>query len=197
MASRYFQQFFFSLNNMPVWLEGSCAIGASGAVSSITGSGIATIIKEDGTGQYRVKLQDAYYRFLEANITASGGVTGAAVAGGSFVPGTLYQIVSLGTTTQEDWEAAGLPAGVPAAAGVPFVASDIGAGSGTVKALASSGVAFAEVAANAQQTVNQKVYPYMIVSCYDSAGALVDPANGSTLYFSFCLRNSSTKGKGE
>lgn len=196
MASRYFQQFFFSLNHMPVWLEGSVTIGAAGAVSSYTGDGTKTVVKL-ATGVYQVNLQDPYYRFLAMSASSSGSTPGAAVAGGAFVPTTLYQIVSLGNTTQAQWEAAGLTAGVPAAVGVPFVATAIGAGTGTVKAIVTSGVAYAEVAPNVQQTVSQKTKPYFILQTFDIAGAAVSPASGSVLRYSVTLRNSSVKGKGE
>lgn len=190
MANSYFQQFWFSKIRMPVELIAQASIGAAGVVSSSSGGGIASITHK-GTGLYEIKLQDTYYKFQSFNFSSSGSVTGAAVAGGAFVAGTLYQIVSLGNTTQAQWVTAGVPSGVTARVGLPFVAAAVGAGTGTVKALTTSGVAFAEVAANPQFTVTALPYPYLLVSCYDSAGALVDPASGSTLYFDAIFQNSS------
>lgn len=190
MANSYFQQFWFSKIHMPVELIAQATIGAAGAVSAFSGNGYASATHK-GTGVYELKLQDTYFKFLNLDFSSSGPVTGAAVAGGAFVAGTLYQIVTLGNTTQAQWVAAGVPSGVIAKVGLPFVASAAGAGTGTVKALTTSGVAYAEVAANPQFTVTALAYPYLLVSCYDSAGALVDPASGSTLYFDAIFQNSS------
>lgn len=175
---------------MPVELEGEAVIGAAGAVSSSSGGGIASITHK-GTGVYEVKLKDTYYKFRNLQVSFYGPVTGAAVVGGAFVAGTLYQIQSLGNTTQAQWVAAGLPSGVTAAVGVPFVASAVGAGTGTVKALGKSGVAACEIAGNPQQTVTALAYPYFLFSCYDYAGALVDPAQGSEMYVNALFQNSS------
>lgn len=190
MANSYFQQFWFSKIRMPVELISQSVIGASGAVVSSSGAGIASVTHK-GTGVYEVKLQDTYYKFHRLQVSFYGPVTGAAVAGGAFVAGTLYQIQSLGSTTQAQWVAAGLPSGVTAAVGVPFVASAVGAGTGTVKALGKSGVAACEIAGDPQKTVTALAYPYFLFSCYDYAGALVDPASGSVMYVDAIFQNSS------
>lgn len=190
MSNQYFQQFWFSKIRQPVELIAQASIGAAGVVSSFTGPGIAAVTHLS-TGNYRVKLQDTFYKFHKLSVSASGPVTGAALAGGAFVVGTLSQIVSLGNTTQAQWEAAGVPAGVTAVVGLPFVPTTVGAGTGTIKALATSGVAYADLAADPAKTVTAKAFPYLIFSCYDSAGALVDPASGSVLYIDAVFQNSS------
>lgn len=190
MSNAYLQQFWFSKTRMPVELVGQCLIGASGATSAFVGNGFTSVTRK-GTGVYEVKLQDTYYKFHKLDVNFAGGVTGAAVAGGAFVVGTQYQIVSLGSTTQAQWVAAGVPSGVTARVGLEFVASAVGAGSGTVKAIAGSGVASVEVGQNPDYSVNALAYPYFLFACYDYAGALVDPTNGCTMFIDAIFQNSS------
>ena len=69
MANRYYpSQFIYSFERMAVVLEGSCVIGASGAVSGLVGSGIKSISKT-ATGTYKIVLDDAYNRLLAFNVT--------------------------------------------------------------------------------------------------------------------------------
>jgi len=125
-------------------------------------------------------------------------VTGAAVTAGSFVTSTLYVIHSVGSTTQAQWETAGVPAGVTAAVGVAFVAAGAGAGTGTVKAVGTSGVYAIELAGDPQTGVGPSTAGSVLYfKCLDASGAAVDPTSGSTLYFKVIYRNSSVKGKGE
>jgi len=57
-----------------------------------------------------------------------GGIdTSTTVNVGDFQTGTTYKIVTVGDTTQAEWETAGLGAGIPAAIDIEFVASTIGA----------------------------------------------------------------------
>lgn len=194
MANRFFQQFFFSLNHYPVWLEGSAVIGSSGATSALKGSGISSLTRK-AAGTYELKLEDNYYRFLDFQACLVAPVTGSAITAGSFVSGTLYVIQTVGNT---DYSAVGLPAGVTAAPGVPFVASGVGAGTGTVKAVGTTGVFDVEVVGDPQVTVAPSVAGSVLYFvCKDASGAPVDPTSGSILYFDVCYRNSSVKGKGE
>lgn len=196
MASRFFQQFTLSLNHLPVFLEGSALIGASGATSQLKGSGILSLTRL-AAGTYRLVLEDDYNRFLGFEACLESGVTGSSITAGSFVSGTLYEIVSVGST---DFSLVGLPAGVTAAPGVAFVASGAGAGTGTVKALACSGIYAVELAGDPQLSIATTVQGSGSVIhfvTYDAAGAPADPADGSKLYFAVLLRNSSVKGKGE
>lgn len=126
---------------MPVTLDVSIVIGSSGAVSSYSGLGIASVTKA-GTGNYQIQLQDNYYSMIGFSFHATAGVTGGAITAGSFVTGTTYQIVTVGTT---DYTLVGLGTSTTAAAGVIFTASGAGTGTGTVKALGVSGVTQIEV----------------------------------------------------
>lgn len=57
--------------------------------------------------------------------------TSSAITAGSFITGIKYKIATLGTTTQAQWETAGVASGTTAAVGVTFTAAAVGAGNGT------------------------------------------------------------------
>ena len=197
MANRFLQQFFFGFNHYPVWIEGSATIGASGATSLLKGSGVKSLTRK-AAGVYELKLEDNYNRFLSFSSQLIAPVTGAAVTGGSFVTGTPYVIQSLGSTTSAQWEAAGVPTGNVASVGDAFVALGAGAGTGTVKAVGTSGVFAISVFGDVQASISPAVTGSLIYfKCIDAAGAAVDPTSGSQLYFEVKMRNSSVKGKGE
>ena len=194
MANRFLQQFTFSFNHYPVWIEGSAAIGASGATSALTGSGVTSLTRV-AAGTYKLVLEDNYNRFLHFCAALESPVTGSAVTAGSFVSGTVYEIVTVGNT---DYSAVGLDAGVTAAPGVVFVASGAGSGTGTVKAIGVAGVHTVEVLGNPALTVAPSVKGAIIYfQTLDATGVAADPTSGSKLYFQVWLRNSSVKGKGE
>lgn len=197
MANRFFQQFFFGLNHYPVWIEGSAAIGASGATSALKGSGVKSLTRK-AAGVYELKLEDNYSRFLSFSTQFVAPVTGSAVTGGSFVVGTAYVIQSLGTTTQAQFEAAGLATGNTASVGDAFVATAVGAGTGTVKAVGTSGVFATSLVGDPQTGVGPTTAGALLYfKCVDATGAAVDPTSGSQLYFDVKFRNSTVKGKGE
>lgn len=193
MANRYYTQFMYSLHKMPVIIDGTVAIGATGAVSSVKGAGIQGVTRL-AQGVYQIKLQDNYFKLYAFHGSLRSPSTGSAVSGGSFVAGTLYEIDSLGNTTDAQWLAAGVPAGVKPAVGVSFVAAGVGAGTGTVKAEGVSGLMSIELAGNpdlmmAPTGANQGAV--LIVQCLNASGVKTDPANGSVLDLSMMLSNSS------
>lgn len=196
MANRFFQQFTLSLNHVPVWLECSASIGASGATSALKGSGVLSLTRV-AAGTYKLQLEDDYNRFLSFRSICVAPVTGSAVTAGSFVSGTLYQIVTVGST---DFSAVGLDSGVTAAPGVPFVATGAGSGTGTVKAIGVSGIYGVELAGDPQTTVAPSVSgagSILYFKTVNASGVATDPASGSQLYIHVWYRNSSVKGKGE
>lgn len=202
MANRYMEQFLFGFNRMLTLLQGRVTIGASGATSGLQGSGIYSVAKE-ATGIYRVTLEDNYNRFLFASFNfIANAVTGGTITAGSFVTGTTYKILTLGNT---DFNAVGVPSQVTPAVGMTFVATGAGSGTGTVKAVALSGVLGVEVLGDPNLTINvtpsttQNTAPAgtFLIECLDAAGAAVEPVDGSVLEFMILLRNSSVKGKGE
>lgn len=131
MANSRFYQFLFSKVPILTMIQGSATFGASGAVASSSGAGVYAVTKL-GTGIYQVQLQDNYNAFIGAAFTPQAVGQGSAVTAGSFVVGTLYQIVTLGTTV---YSAIGLNSGLTAAVGQLFVATGVGSGTGTAKAV--------------------------------------------------------------
>lgn len=197
MANRRFTQFFYTPHAMPVLIDCNFAVGATGAVGTLKGPGVSSVTRLS-IGKYQVKLQDNYFKFYGMYPTLSAGVTGADITAGSFVVGTTYIITALGTT---NWQTAGLPAGLTAAVGMSFKAAVVGTGTGTVKAVGTTGVATVEVIGDA----NLMLGPigsgiqggYITVQCLDAAGALVDPTSGCIVGLAMYLSNSSVVVQGE
>ena len=74
----------------------------------------------------------------------------------SVTSGNAYVIVSLGTTTLAQWQAAGVPAGFVPSIGLSFIATATGAigGTGAVEVPSISGSVAVEVVGNPNQTIN-------------------------------------------
>jgi hypothetical protein len=77
MANRYLEQFTYSMEKKTVRLFGSFVIGAAGAVGTVKGGGIKSVVKEATAGQYSITLNDKWSRLLHAN----GGFVGANPSG--------------------------------------------------------------------------------------------------------------------
>ena len=199
MASRWLEQFFFSFVKGLSFVEGSVVIGATGAVSTLKGSGVQAVTRL-GVGLYQIQLEDNYNRFLGLRADFSSAQTGSDVTAGAFSVGTPYVITALGTT---DWIAAGYPAGFTPQVGGSFVAATVGAGTGTAKAVVASGIYTTELIGTPNATINsslqtaQKKGALLLIKTNNASGAATDPANGSTMRFNMFLRNSSIKSKGE
>lgn len=207
MANRNFpSQRIYNMHMMAVQLDAKFSVGASGAPTLLTSQqasiGIAAITRLVA-GIYRIQLQDNYQSLLAIDGQASMAQTGSAIAGGSFSVGTVYQIVTLGTTTQAQWVTAGVPSGITADVGVVFKAATIGAGTGTVKALAGSGVnEICEIGGSTMlnnQPFNALSGGYVTIACMGPTDSTtttqipVDPANGSTVRVRILLSNSSVQ----
>jgi hypothetical protein len=126
---------------MPARLDVKITIGASGAVSSSSGSFLKSVTKK-ATGLYEIRFQDTYYRLIGMQSVITSPTPGGTVNAGSFVTGTAYRITTVGNT---DWTAIGLASGLTAAVGMSFIASGIGAGTGVAKAVGNSGIAKIEL----------------------------------------------------
>jgi hypothetical protein len=68
MANRNFYPNHQSLEVDCVHLWAEINIGASGAVSSSSGLGIASVTKESAAGQYTIRLTDSYNKLLWASV---------------------------------------------------------------------------------------------------------------------------------
>lgn len=198
MANRnYPQARVWGMHLFPVSLDMSVSIGASGVptIESGSGLGIKAITKMDD-GQYRIQLQDNYFKLLGVQVTMQSPVSGGSITAGSFSTGTVYQITALGNTTQAQWVTAGVPSGITAAVGVVFKAAAAGAGTGTAKVLGSSGVACVELMGNSVNMLqNSSTQPqeggFVDIQTLDDSLAAVEPTSGSKMYISLKLSNSS------
>jgi len=88
LADRNFFRNHMSLETDVVHLYARITIGASGAVSSSSGLGIASVVKQASAGQYTVTLSDRYNQLLHANVTVISAVDAAQTVG------TAYRIQS-------------------------------------------------------------------------------------------------------
>ena len=116
----------------------------------------------------------------------------------STTAGLVYVIVSLGTTTLAQWQAAGVLVGQTPAVGLAFVATATGSIGGTgaveVPATAGSGITNFEVEGNVQLSDNSNIAAngglQVIVNCYAS-GTLTAPAVGTVIGATFFFDASS------
>lgn len=204
MANKRFYQFLFTKQPKLTKINALLTVGSTGAVSAISGPGVQGCTRL-GTGIYKLKLQDNYYAFVGANFSVFDGITGSSVAGGSFITGTLYQILTLGTTTQAQWVTAGFDPDYTAAVGGVFVAVAGGAGTGTVKAIGVSNLVAVELAQNQQSMLQNLNTPlgrgsavtFSTYSMPTSAGSgaqvpiLADPNSGCQIHVDLWFRDSS------
>lgn len=190
-----FKQFFYTCHKMPVLLDVTIPIGASGAVGTITGAGVKSVTKLT-TGIYQIKLQDNYYKLLGNFSSIVSPTTGSAIADGSFVTGTPYSITSVGTTTWGD-----LPSGITAAVGATFIATGAGgAGTGTATAVGNSGITRidlidngTELAPSSLNNTGSYITFQTLAATSSSVTTLIpaSPANGSVLKLALYLSNSA------
>lgn len=213
MASRLTNQFLYSFNPNLVLIEGSFEIGTTGAVvgggtSGWLGRGVDQVVK-NGTGQYQVGFSDTYNRFLGANIDLISPTSAAGlVTDGSFLIGSPYQIVFASTST--NWQTLGLPQGLVAAQGMPFVATSgasngplgssgvTAAGNGTAVRITNTGIAAVEVLPNPNTELqgsatsgNSGSRSYLMFQTLNGSGVPTAPTSGSVIRFTAFFRNSS------
>lgn len=218
MANRNFANSrVYSGHVMPVELEVSIPIGASGAVGTIAGAYISSVTLL-ATGMYQIQLQDNYAGYYMGSHQFISPVTGSALAidsvSAALTVGAAYQITTVGTNTDAAWRAIGVPAGVAIAVGVPFVALATGSGAtgtGRVKAVAAgAGIDKVELIGNPNTTLAPvsatgagALGGIITIQCLQAQigaattqgtalqYAAANPASGSTLNLRFLLSNSS------
>lgn len=205
MANRNFQNKVYGMHLFPVALDMSVSIGASGAPTIESGSGLGIYaITRLAAGQYRIQLQDNYSKLLDFRARLQSVTSGAAVAATALTPGVVYQITSTGTTTQANWVTAGVPSTITAAVGVVFKAAATSSGTGAGKIITASGVSSVEIMGNHANMLNSQPFNggiggYVDFQCLgptaagDTAQIATDPANGSKLFVSILLSNSSVQ----
>ena len=200
MANRNFlSQRIFNQHVMQVQLDAQVSIGASGApsIQSGSGSGIKSITRQ-AAGNYRIQLEDNYAKLLGIQASMQAPVSGADVAVTALTPGVIYQITSLGTTTQAQFVTAGVPSGITAAVGVVFKAAATSLGTGAAKILGASGVSSVEQIGQSVNMLNNQPFSnrsggFVDIRCLDASQAPVDPAAGSVLSICIRLSNSSVQ----
>lgn len=77
MANRFLQQFSYFFERNVVTIFAKALIGASGAVTSFKGGGLASVVKESTAGQYLITLSDKYNQLLKVE----GAVVHATISG--------------------------------------------------------------------------------------------------------------------
>lgn len=143
-----------------------------------------------------------YYMFGTAGFVSPISGTPISISGSSVMTiGNPYVIVSVGSSTQANWNAVGLPLGIIPAVGEAFIATVTGGGtgSGVVEAPSVSGCTSIEVVGDPNQTfganyngasiLGGSAGSYMILQCLNGSTPTA-PANGSVIGLSFFMSNS-------
>lgn len=83
MANRTFYQFRQSYERELVDVYCTIVIGASGAVTSATGAGILSVVKEATAGQYTINLQDNFNALRDVRVVTrnAAGISAAGAMG--------------------------------------------------------------------------------------------------------------------
>lgn len=220
---RYTSQFSFSFHAMPVSLHCSFIVTPTNGlgVTSLVGPGISSVWMNSSSpttgnnlaaGQIQVNLQDPYFKYYGGSHQISGPVTGSAINISDstvLTIGSMYEIVTVGTSTVANWVAAGVPVGVVPAVGVRFVAAITGAGTGTgtVKAVATSGIYGIELMGNPNLTIPKNALVQtggiLFLGCVGPTNSstttsiLKAPTTGSLIHLVMNFSNSSVLVGGE
>lgn len=213
---------FYAPQVKPVLLNCSFVVDSSNAnglgIRSLKGPGIANVfMKTSATpaagnpnpadGIIVVKLAQNFQRLLGVFAGAVSPLAGSnlVLSAGSLVPGEVYVITSLGsTTTAADWITVGVPLGYTPAVGMSFVALTDGSGLGnaTVKAVGVSGISSIEAMGNlnltlAGQAPSGPVGAQLLFQCLGATSSSVTtliptaPANESVISMSLYLSDSA------
>lgn len=136
-------------------------------------------------GNILIQLKQNFNVFYGMTWYSQAVVTGSALT--SVTDGVTYQIVSVGTTTQTQWETAGVPASVDAVAGLSFNAittASLG-GTGTVKAVTNAGVDSIQVVGNPTLATTSSVSryggSYLVLQTLGSGLALANPTDTAVI----------------
>jgi len=207
-----------TVNGTLVALTGAVTLSAASLINvqTLAPSFVAPGNPNPAPGYIMVQFTDVYSRYLAGFSGFASGAGGVIsnIGGTALTQGKAYFVNSVGTSTQADWTAVGLPAGVVPVRGMPFIAATTGAGSGsgTARTDSVSGIgsietlavpnlsvsAMAKLPASSVQPIGQTVGGYIILICLDAPGtAPVPPATFSTVYLNFLLSNSSVTIKGQ
>lgn len=188
-------------------LKGPCVTAVYMNSSNATPVGL-----NPAAGTIVVELADNYNQSLinfAGMIGSPASGSDVKIDNSAMTAGVAYTITTLGNATAAKWAAIGVPAGVTPAVGVAFIATSNGGAGNTLTsrvqttATNGSGVASIEIVGspslsiNPDPSANQGYGAYIILQCYDYAGAKVAPALNSAIHLSFLLSNSSVTVNGE
>ncbi len=185
---------------------------------SLKGSGIANVFMHTSAtpalgnygilnpnpspGVILVQLQNSFSKYLSGSSGIVSPLSGTPLT--AISAGSAYVIVSLGTATLAQWQAAGVPMGMTPAVGLAFIAKETATigGSASVEAASVSGIASIEVVGDPNQSLrNTNMYQnggaQMVLQCLNGSSAVTAPANGSVVSLSFYLSNSSVQVNGQ
>lgn len=170
--------------------------------SATPGSNNGALNPNPASGFVLVQFNNNFNKYLGGFSGFVSPVSGTPLT--STTSGLAYIIVSLGTTTLAQWQAAGVPAGLVPAIGLSFIAKATGAigGTGAVEVPAVSGVTSVEVVgdpnmsiANSSLAANGGAYLLIQLLGATSAGVTTliptAPVNGSVIGMSAFFDNSS------
>lgn len=219
MANRLFTQFNYSLHKAPVSLDCNFIVDSANGnglgIRSLKGPGIKSVFMHTSaplsgsgnpnpeSGIIEVILQDNYFRYFTGFSGFASPLSGTPISiSAGLTLGHPYIITSLGTSTQANFQALGLPSYITAAPGVSFIATSAsaGTGTGTVQAplAAGSGIDHIEVIGdpNLMNSSSPTSGMSFILACYKN-GVLTAPTDGATISLAFSLSNSSIIVQGE
>lgn len=194
----------FGFNLLPARLITKFNVGSSGAVSNVkTNNGVAAVTRL-AVGTYQIQMQDNYAAFLSARHIIHSPLSGTPVAATALTPGVVYQIVSLGTTTQAQWVTAGVPAGITAAPGVSFLAAATSSGTGSAQTAISSGITSMELIGGPDTSLSNQPFVaglggFVNIVFWGPTDAThtalipTDPVNGSIVRLEFLMNNSQVQ----
>lgn len=188
-------------------VDSSSAITLTATTSSSVSAGAigfaAVGSPNPAAGYIMVKLADNYNRSFSGFNAIVSPISGTPLT--SVTVGLAYTIVSLGTTTLAQWQAAGLPAGFTPAVGVSFIAIMTGAigGTGAVEVPATAGSNITNIETVGDPNVSIAGFTpagptgaYVILRCLKNA-AIQAPANESVISLGLYLSDSAIQVAGE
>lgn len=206
----------YSMHTMPVLIDCNFIVDSTNGnglgIRSLKGPTVAAVYMSTSAtpaagnpnpaaGVIVVQLMDNYNRSLSGFSSIVSPLSGTPLT--ATVAGTAYVIVSLGTATLAQWQAAGLPSGFTPAVGTAFIATataTIG-GSAAVEITAATGsnITDIETVGDPNSTIsssNPVSGAQIILQCFKN-GAKAAPVDGTVISLGMYLSNSSVLVQGE
>lgn len=174
MSNSYKQQFYYTGHKYPVQVDCEFTVDATNGagVTGLTGAMVKNVWMHTSTtpstgnpnpanGYAIINFQDNFRNYYFGGCQMQSPLSGAeiSISGGSVLTiGAVYVITTVGTSTTANWVAAGLPAGITPAVGVPFVSAITGGGTGTgkvkINAVGGAGISVVDVVGNPDVSTN-------------------------------------------